>query len=159
MTDLNKLASLNKILETDSMRIDKNIIKIRRRTFQISNISSISVYDEPKIPYPNWTFGAVVFGILFLFIQQIIAVVLILFGVATIGMIYKKNSVDKLCINFYMNNGETYSVTSENIDFLYKVAAAIEHCMNECNGQCYIDFKANEIKDCNFAIGDYNSVD
>lgn len=47
MTDLNKLANLNKILETDSMRIDKNIIKIRRRTFQISNISSISVYDEP----------------------------------------------------------------------------------------------------------------
>lgn len=35
----------NSILETDTMKIDKNIIKIRDRTFQISNISSVSVYD------------------------------------------------------------------------------------------------------------------
>ncbi|WP_283108732.1 hypothetical protein [Thomasclavelia spiroformis] len=42
----------NSILETDTMKIDKNIIKIRDRTFQISNISSVSVYDKEKLKYP-----------------------------------------------------------------------------------------------------------
>lgn len=33
MNDLNKLTNINKVLETDNMKIDKNIIKIRGRTF------------------------------------------------------------------------------------------------------------------------------
>lgn len=157
--DLNKLANINKVLETDSMRIDKNIIKIRRRTFQISNISSISVYDEKKTEYPGWAFVAVIIGFLLLFAQSVLGIVLLMVGGLVISLIYSKNKVDKLCISLWMNNGETYSISSTDIDFLYKVASAIEHCMNENNGQCYIDFKAKDIKNCNFAIGDYNTVE
>ena len=54
----------NSILETDTMKIDKNIIKIRDRTFQISNISSVSVYDKEKLKYPQWAIIAVVAGII-----------------------------------------------------------------------------------------------
>lgn len=156
--DLNKLASINKVLETDSMRIDKNIIKIRRRTFQISNISSVSVYDEKKIAYPGWAIVAVIVGFILLFAQQVLGIFLLMIGGAVLSMIYSKNKVDKLCISLWMNNGETYSISSTDIDFLYKVASVIEHCMNENTGQCYIDFKAKDIRDCNFAVGDYNTV-
>ena len=96
MKDLNKLANINKILETDNMRIDKNIIKIRGRTFQISNISSISVYDVDKIKYPEWAVVLLIVGIIILFISPIIGIGLAIIGGAVLALIYKENSVDKL---------------------------------------------------------------
>ena len=158
MKDLNKLANINKILETDNMRIDKNIIKIRGRTFQISNISCISVYDVDKIKYPEWAVVLLIVGIIILFISPIIGIGLAIIGGAVLALIYKENSVDKLKLTLWMNNGEAYSLSSTNIEFLYKVAGAIEYCMNESDGYCQIDFKANDITNCNFAIGEYNSV-
>ena len=158
MKDLNKLANINKILETDNMRIDKNIIKIRGRTFQISNISSISVYDVDKIKYPEWAVVLLIVGIIILFISPIIGIGLAIIGGAVLALIYKENSVDKLKLTLWMNNGEAYSLSSTNIEFLYKVAGAIEYCMNASAGHSQIAFKANDITNCNFAIGEYNSV-
>ncbi|WP_278627191.1 DUF6232 family protein [Thomasclavelia cocleata] len=158
MNELNRLANINKVLETDNMRIDKNIIKIRGRTFQISNISSISVYDVDKVKYPEWAIILLFIGIVVLLANPIIGMLLAVIGGIGLGLVYKENSVSKLRLTLWMNNGEAYSVTSTNIEFLYKVASAIEYCMNESNGYCQIDFKANDITNCNFTIGEYNSV-
>ena len=70
----------NSILETDTMKIDKNIIKIRDRTFQISNISSVSVYDKEKLKYPQWAIIAVVAGIIVMTANVVVGLVAIVIG-------------------------------------------------------------------------------
>ena len=80
MNELNRLANINKVLETDNMRIDKNIIKIRGRTFQISNISSISVYDVDKVKYPEWAIILLFIGIVVLLANPIIGMLLAVIG-------------------------------------------------------------------------------
>lgn len=163
MNNLNNLVNMKtgNILETDTMKIDKNIIKIRNRTFQISNISSVSVYDKEKLKYPDWAVILFVLGIVLMFAKGIVAVLglfsFIISGI-TLVTVYLENSKVVKKLSIWMNNGEGYTLTSENIDFLYKVAGAIEYCMNENNGYCQIDFKANDITNCNFTIGNYNSV-
>ena len=72
--------------------------------------------------------------------------------------VFSENSKVVKKLSIWMNNGEGYSLSSEDIEFLYKVASAIEYCMNNNNGYCQINFKANDITDCNFTIGNYNSV-
>ena len=148
----------NSILETDTMKIDKNIIKIRDRTFQISNISSVSVYDKEKLKYPQWAIIAVVAGIIVMTANVIVGLVAIVIGGSDLASVFSENSKVVKKLSIWMNNGEGYSLSSEDIEFLYKVASAIEHCMNNNNGYCQINFKANDITDCNFTIGNYNSV-
>lgn len=144
------------------MKIDKNIIKIKDRTFQIRNISSISVYDKEKQEYPQWAIILLVIGIVLLFAKSTMTIVglfLIVVSATTLVTIYLENSKEIKKLSIWMNNGEGYTITSEDIEFLYSVAGAIEHCMNESNGYCQIDFKAKDITNCNFTIGNYNSVE
>lgn len=163
MNNLNNLVNMKSgnILETDTMKIDKNIIKIRDRTFQISNISSISVYDKEKSKYPQWAIIFLVVGIVLMFTKGVTGV-LGLFSFIVSGLtlvtIFLENSKEIKKLSIWMNNGEGYTLTSEDIEFLYKVAGAIEHCMNDNNGYCFVDFKAGDITNCNFAVGAYNSV-
>lgn len=97
-------------------------------------------------------------GIVLLFANPIIGMGFTMIGGIVLALVYKENSVNKLRLTLWMNNGEAYSVTGIDIEFLYKVASAIEYCMNESNGYCQIDFKANDITNCNFTIREYNSV-
>lgn len=148
----------NSILETDVMKIDRNVIKIRDRAFQINNISSVSVYDKEKLKYPEWAVFVFIIGIVAFFVNVVIGFIAVVIGGSVLWTIYSENSKVVKKLTIWMNNGEGYSLSSENIEFLYKVADAIEYCMNNNNGYCQIDFKANDITNCNFAIGNHTSV-
>lgn len=78
----------NSILETDTMKIDKNIIKIRDRTFQISNISSVSVYDKEKLKYPQWAIIAVVAGIIVMTANVVVGLVAIVIGESALASVF-----------------------------------------------------------------------
>ena len=86
----------NSILETDTMKIDKNIIKIRDRTFQISNISSVSVYDKEKLKYPQWAIIAVVAGIIVMTANVIVGLVAIVIGGSALASVFSENSTPAL---------------------------------------------------------------
>ena len=82
----------NSILETDTMKIDKNIIKIRDRTFQISNISSVSVYDKEKLKYPQWAIIAVVAGIIVMSANVVVGLVAIVIGGSALASVFSEIS-------------------------------------------------------------------
>ena len=115
-------------------------------------------FDKEKLKYPEWAVFVFIIGIVAFFVNVVIGFIAVLIGGSVLFAIYSENSKVVKKLTIWMNNGEGYSLSSENIEFLYKVADAIEYCMNNNNGYCQIDFKANDITDCNFTIGNYNSV-
>ena len=108
--------------------------------------------------YPQWAIIAVVAGIIVMSANVVVGLVAIVIGGSALASVFSENSKVVKKLSIWMNNGEGYSLSSEDIEFLYKVASAIEYCMNNNNGYCQINFKANDITDCNFTIGNYNSV-
>lgn len=150
------MVNLNNILKStddsefliDEFRIQKNCIIFDNNCIQISNISSLRLFNV-KENFPTWTLLAVLVGLVLL---QSWTTFILGAGLAGWGgyVIYKhiKKSQDHL-LQILTNNGFTYGILSKNHEFSKQAIQIITDIINQekTNTSYKFDMKNSVIVD------------
>lgn len=129
----------------DEFCIRKNCIIFENTCIQISNVSSLRLFNI-KESFPRWTIVAILFGL------ATFATPFVLISIATLAFagytIYNHMTrPQNFILQFFMNNGFTYSISSPNKIFLNDVITTFTNIINGDLKELKIDMKNCVITD------------
>lgn len=129
---LKNSASNNREIDTDSLKIYGNCLEFKDTIIQLSNVSLISNNSLVPPQFPTWTIGALLLGLLCLFLDfgaiKVIGLFLIVGGGCAIYMWYQRAEQEKQIKKLVIatNSGQTFSILFNQGQFLDKVIVALK---------------------------------
>ena len=151
----NKFGPGEKVIETPTLNIKKNIMTWENTLIQLSNISYISAADIATIPFPVVAALLILVGLFVLGSEGFLAIVLIAIGGVWLYFWYSENEKRKqgAILTIRMNSGHNLYFTFENRQFLLKVLRVMERIITDGNSNSKVTIN---ITDC--TISDNASV-
>lgn len=125
-------ASNNREIDTDSLKIYGNCLEFKNIVIQLSNVSLVSNNSLITTKFPLWSIGAVLLGLVCLFMNaaaiKVFGLILLCGGGFTIYKWYQQVEREKQLKKLVIatNSGQTFSILFERGEFLDKVISALK---------------------------------
>ncbi|MGS0763162.1 hypothetical protein [Syntrophomonas curvata] len=152
------LASEEKVIDTATLKIEKNILCFKDYFLQISNISQVSIAPVKKHSYPIFAFVLVIIGILLARSHYeggvTVGILLIVCGGFFIYTVYKKNSDLGEVLSIELNSGSIFWFIVKDRPFLNEIIDVLQSCANNKLANYIIDIQNSTI-----TVGDKNVVE
>lgn len=151
------------VIETNELQIRGHLLRWKDMVIQISNISQISIGNYSAQKFPLWSLVIVSAGLLCLYFNILIGLMVTLFGAGIILEWYQQwqSKKDLKFLHLYLNSGTFFSFIFESEDFLYKVlevfANIFENVEENVNNSVTIDIKNCTVQDNGNIIQTLNS--
>lgn len=125
----NRFSLGEKVIETPSLRIRKNIMMWEDTMIQLSNVSYLSANNIAATVFPVWAAVMILAGLLLISQSALVALVLIGLGGLWIYLWYQGNEKRKqgAILTIRMNSGHTFQFTFNNKAFLLEVLKVLEN--------------------------------
>lgn len=125
----NRFSLGEKVIDTPSLRIRKNIMMWEDTMIQLSNVSYVSASNIATTVFPVWAALMILAGLLVNSESVLVALVLIGLGVLWIYLWYQGNVQRKqgAILTIRMNSGHTLQFTFNNKAFLLEVLKVLEN--------------------------------
>ena len=125
----NRFSLGEKVIETPSLRIRKNIMMWEDTMIQLSNVSYVSASNIATTVFPVWAALMILAGLLVISESVLVALVLIGLGGLWIYLWYQGNVQRKqgAILTIRMNSGHTLQFTFNNKAFLLEVLKVLEN--------------------------------
>lgn len=139
-------------IETQQIKIAKNVFIYNNTFIPLHSISQVSVIKEKEKPYSSNQLIAVVVGIIFLFWGNIATVIGFAIIVAAIYMLYTTYRYNKEIgeyLKIEMNSGKNIYFYNKNHTFLVEIMDVMINCINTHN-EYLVSMDTYNIKSCQF---------
>ncbi len=125
----NRFSLGEKVIDTPSLRIRKNIMMWEDTMIQLSNVSYVSASNIATTVFPVWAALMILAGLLVISESVLVALVLIGLGGLWIYLWYQGNVQRKqgAILTIRMNSGHTLQFTFNNKAFLLEVLKVLEN--------------------------------
>ena len=125
----NRLSLGEKVINTPSLRIRKNIMMWGDTMIQLSNVSYVSASNIATTVFPVWAAVMILAGLLLISQSTLVALVLIGLGGLWLYLWYQRNEQRKrgAILTIRMNSGHTFQFTFNNKAFLLEVLKVLEN--------------------------------
>lgn len=125
----NRFSLGEKVIETPSLRIRKNIMMWEDTMIQLSNVSYVSASNIAATVFPVWAAIMILAGLLFISRSAAVALVLIALGGLWIYLWYRENEKKRqgAILTIRMNSGHIFQFIFKNKDFLLDVLHVLEN--------------------------------